>query len=150
MPETATPSHPPAFLVRKLPWLKSPPLWWIGSLLWLATVFALSSISGPALPEGPEIPHLDKLVHAALYAAGAYSLATAVRLSFPRARAISLYPICAIAISAVGALDEFYQLHTPGRSGADPYDWLADAMGACLMLALLAATSRRPHRGASI
>ena len=36
----------------------------------------------------------------------------------------------AVAISVFGALDEFHQLFTPHRSGADPFDWTADTLGA--------------------
>jgi VanZ family protein len=137
---TAAQTYLPAPLVRKLPWLAQPTLWWIGFALWIATVFTLSSISGPDLPEGPKIPHLDKIVHATLYAAGAFTLANALRLAFPRRR---LLLAGAIAVAAIGALDEFYQLHTPGRSGADFYDWLADAFGAFIIVAVLTLLTRK-------
>ena len=35
-----------------------------------------------------------------------------------------------IAIALTGCLDEYHQSFTPGRSGNDPYDWLADVLGA--------------------
>lgn len=34
-----------------------------------------------------------------------------------------------IVIGIVGILDEYHQSFTPGRSGNDPYDWLADVVG---------------------
>ena len=35
-----------------------------------------------------------------------------------------------------GALDELWQEFTPGRSGGDLYDWIADALGATVGAAL--------------
>jgi VanZ family protein len=35
-----------------------------------------------------------------------------------------------LAIALIGGLDEYHQTFTPGRSGNDPYDWLADVLGA--------------------
>jgi VanZ family protein len=32
----------------------------------------------------------------------------------------------------IGALDEFHQTFTPGRSGNEPWDWLADVTGGVL------------------
>jgi VanZ family protein len=34
--------------------------------------------------------------------------------------------------SFVGVLDEWHQLHVPGRSGGDVWDWLADTLGGFL------------------
>ena len=35
-----------------------------------------------------------------------------------------------LLLAVVGALDEWHQTFTPGRSGNDPLDWLADVLGA--------------------
>lgn len=35
-----------------------------------------------------------------------------------------------VVIALIGALDEYHQSFTPGRSGNDPFDWLADLLGA--------------------
>ena len=35
-------------------------------------------------------------------------------------------------MAVIGALDELHQLHTVNRSGADPFDWLADCAGGFL------------------
>lgn len=134
-------SAPPRYLPRQFPWLQRPGLWWFGFALWLATVFTLSSIAGPQLPQGPEVPNLDKIVHAVLYGAGAFTLATALTLSRPASARLHL--ICAVVISLIGAVDELYQLRTPGRSGADVFDWLADAVGAITVCVLLGALARR-------
>lgn len=43
-------------------------------------------------------------------------------------RAIRLFLPIAFLLT-VAALDEFQQSLSPGRSGNDPFDWLADALG---------------------
>ncbi|MEY3896711.1 MAG: hypothetical protein RLZZ214_2231 [Verrucomicrobiota bacterium] len=35
-----------------------------------------------------------------------------------------------VVVALIGALDEYHQSFTPGRSGNDPFDWLADLLGA--------------------
>jgi len=59
-----------------------------------------------------------------------------------RARVLKTLRFAAVgmAFTAVaGALDEFHQTFTPGRSGNDFFDWLADLSGGLLgaMIALL-------------
>jgi VanZ family protein len=34
-----------------------------------------------------------------------------------------------LGMALIGFLDEWHQLSTPGRSGGDPWDWLADLLG---------------------
>jgi VanZ family protein len=45
-----------------------------------------------------------------------------------------------VIIATFGALDEFLQTFTPGRTGDDIYDWTADVLGALTgaLLSLLA------------
>ncbi len=71
----------------------------------------------------------DKAEHFLAFAAGAANLALVVRWStaWPPAR-VALVAILAIAF--FGAIDEIHQLFTPGRSGGDPFDWIADTLGA--------------------
>ena len=82
---------------------------WAGTILWL------SSLTPAELPPS---------------AFGGWLAATALQsgreIGSRRGRILS-----AILIVAVfGALDETRQLFTPGRSGADVYDWIADFLGA--------------------
>jgi len=55
-------------------------------------------------------------------------------------------------IALYGAIDETHQLFTPNRSGADVYDWTADALGgfvgALLTTWILYARTQGPNRPA--
>jgi VanZ family protein len=48
-----------------------------------------------------------------------------------------IFLITIVAISAFGALDEYHQLSTPGRSGGDLGDWTADTLGAMVGVLLV-------------
>lgn len=71
----------------------------------------------------------DKFAHFSAFAAGSALLTWALRVSttWPPLR-IAWMTILALAI--FGATDEWHQLYTPERSGADRYDWFADVLGA--------------------
>ncbi|MEM7144027.1 MAG: VanZ family protein [Verrucomicrobiota bacterium] len=110
-------------LVRPAPWFTLFAVW-IATLYWLG--------SRPPDPEPLfEIPHFDKVAHFIYFAAGATFLSLALRLH-PN---INLAPLTflltvTLTLALLGALDELHQTQTPGRQGADPYDWLADILGA--------------------
>jgi VanZ family protein len=92
----------------------------------------------------------DKICHFAAFFAGAVPLFCAFRWTFPKAasRAV-LLTIGYIAI--YGAIDETHQLFTVNRSGADIYDWTADALGGAagaMATAFLYARFTSPHRTA--
>jgi VanZ family protein len=87
----------------------------------MAAIFVASSIPGTKLP-APGLWRFDKVVHAVCFAVLAmltYRAARTRRAGW----AIGL-------TSAYGAFDELHQRFTPKRS-ADPYDWVADTVGAC-------------------
>ncbi len=71
----------------------------------------------------------DKAEHFIAFLAGAVNLALALSWStaWPWKRVVI---VTVAVISLFGATDEFHQLFTPHRSGADPYDWTADTLGA--------------------
>ena len=71
----------------------------------------------------------DKAAHFAVFVVGAALLALALRwwTTWPPLR---IAVVTVVAISAYGATDEWHQLYTPGRSGADVGDWIADTLGA--------------------
>ncbi len=124
-------------------WLRN--LAWIGIVVWAGAITILSSMRPDQLEDLTTLKFWDKAEHFLAFAAGAANLALALRWSrpWPAAR-IALVSILAIACFA--AVDEIHQLFTPGRSGGDVFDWIADTLGAAagawLTLLLYARTSR--------
>jgi VanZ family protein len=98
-------------------------LWWIG--LWI-----LSSLPGEDV-QLPPFAGADKLAHFLYFAVGgclfAWLLARVLGW-----RGWKLAGTVLVGMMLIGALDEFHQLQTPGRSGADGSDWMADATGGFL------------------
>jgi VanZ family protein len=109
---------------------RNPRFWLAGFLLWFGVLWVLSSFRVPS--EGvPPIPHLDKIVHFGYFFGGSGLLcAWLFRRSPERPDWAKLIATAVLVIALVGALDEFHQSFTPGRSGNDPGDWLADLLGA--------------------
>ena len=110
--------------------LRAPKLWVIFFVLWAATLYTLSSFS-KTLPDGtPEIPYLDKILHFGFFFGGGLILGTAflLRKNAPTPAIIRI-GIPLLILSIIGVLDEYHQTFTPGRSGNDPFDWLADFAG---------------------
>lgn len=118
------------------------PKFWLGAfLLWFAVLWALSSfaIGGKY---APPIDHFDKVEHFGYFFGGSGLLcAWLFRLNPERPNWKAIIAGAVIAIALVGWLDEYHQTFTPGRSGNDPYDWLADVLGATAG----AATFKRLH-----
>lgn len=76
----------------------------------------------------PSITFADKVAHFGYFLGGGFLLAWIFRRlkTWPAWRiALTVF----LVIAAVGAADEIHQLFTPGRSGADVFDWLADVCG---------------------
>lgn len=71
----------------------------------------------------------DKFLHFIAFVGGGVLLVTALRLS-TRWQPARIIWIGFAALALYGAADEWHQLSTPNRSGADPLDWLADVLGA--------------------
>lgn len=117
--------------------LASSRFWLFAILLWAGTLFVLSSVSETMPDGGPEIPHIDKVLHFGYFMGGGFILTCwlLLRNQAPKSVAIRFFlPIVIFAI--IGALDEYHQTFTPGRSGNDPYDWLADLLGAITGIAI--------------
>jgi VanZ family protein len=107
-------------------------------------IFGLSSIPGFDLPPPPSVLEYlrgfvqpDKFVHHILYAALAWLCLRALILDRPGRNLPAAALLAALAASAYGALDEWHQVLTPGRS-CEFYDWLSDATGAAIAVALAA------------
>lgn len=100
------------------------------SRIWLFCVLVLilgasscSSVSAPSLSG------IDKVAHFGIFGL----LATHLHLSGLTSRRLWL---TILLCSVFGALDEFHQAFTPGRS-VDALDWVADTLGAALASFLL-------------
>jgi VanZ family protein len=98
--------------------------------LWLAGLWILSSLAGDEI-QLPPFPGADKLAHFLYFAVGGCLLASLLSRTLGW-RAWKLVGSVLFAMALIGALDEFHQLHTPNRAGADPFDWLADSAGGFL------------------
>ncbi len=133
--------------------IANPWLWWLGFSAWVGLIYFASSIpSGPPVPF--LIPHLDKFIHAIAFAVGAFLLSTALTLKpAPSSRVVYLTALAVLTLYAV--LDELHQLYTPGRSGGDVGDMIADVIGTCLGIVLFTCTyerfirTLRPHARAA-
>lgn len=104
---------------------------WLGCfILWLAVLFLLSASSRVA-EVTPDIPNFDKIAHFGYFLGGSGLLCAYLYRRKPHDPNWKVIIGCVIAAIAVtGCLDEYHQTFTPGRSGNDPFDWLADVTGA--------------------
>lgn len=104
-------------------------LFWIALLCWAAVILYLSSLSPDELPD-IAFDFWDKFNHFVAFTIGGILAAVALRASFPKRSATRTFAAAVLLIAAFGVLDEALQTFTPGRVGADPADWTADALGA--------------------
>ena len=93
-------------------------------------LWILSSLPGEDI-QLPPFPGADKLAHFLYFAVGgclfAWLLARVLGW-----RGGKLAGTVFVGMMLIGAVDELHQLQTPGRSGADGLDWLADSAGGFL------------------
>lgn len=102
---------------------------WLGVLGWAGGVLWLSSLTPGQLPRTAFVTW-DKLNHFAAFAAGGWLVASALRLTRPRAAVAGRIVLGVLLVSAFGAADEAFQTFTPGRTGGGLDDWIADFLGA--------------------
>jgi VanZ family protein len=114
-----------AGLIRRL-WA-TPVLWITGLVVWWLTLWFFSSRSMPS--GGPKIPHFDKVQHLGYFTLGSFFFCRLLLLARPGWQRGSLLLAVLWFALLVGAGDEFHQTFTPGRSGNDAGDLLADAFG---------------------
>lgn len=110
----------------------------LGAALWAAGLFALSSmpLGAGSLDFRWRFEHDDKVVHAALYAV----LGALLRLGSGRGS------VAVAGGGLVGVVDEWVvQARVPGRH-PDPFDLLADVVGATLGALAVSAFARRRGR----
>ncbi|MBC8128281.1 MAG: VanZ family protein [Gloeobacteraceae cyanobacterium ES-bin-144] len=109
--------------------LRNPRVWLAALLGWFGTLWILSSMSGV----GPNVSinHLDKVAHFIYFFGGGVLLAGwRFRYQPVRPSWKLILTTTILTMALIGWLDEWHQSFTPGRSGNDPFDWLADLLGA--------------------
>ena len=110
--------------------LRNPQLWLAGFLVWFAVLWVISSFTGRET-FAPPSDHLDKVAHFGYFFGGSGLLcAYLFRRAPERPNWKFILGTAIVVIALTGALDEYHQSFTPGRSGNDPYDLLADILGA--------------------
>lgn len=111
-------------------------------LCWAIAILGLSSLTPRELPESAFLLW-DKLNHVLAFAVGGWLAATALRVSRPTMPVAGALVAAVVLIAAFGVLDETVQTLTPGRSGGNLGDWVADVIGAVLGALLSVPTCRR-------
>lgn len=123
---------------------KRPKAWLIAWCIWFISLWLLSS-GTPAPKNLPTIPHLDKIAHFGFFFGGAGLLCAWIRHSFKSVSPLRCTIVTTVVGAIVGMTDEYHQSFTPGRTGNDFHDWLADTsgsfVGAIVMITLLKVTS---------
>lgn len=104
-------------------------LLWVALACWAAGILWLSSLTPEELPDAAFL-FWDKVNHFASYAIGGWLAASALRVSRPQGSLATALIAAVVIVAAFGALDEAIQTLTPGRSGGDVEDWVADVLGA--------------------
>ncbi len=109
---------------------RHPNFWLACFLLWFGLLWLLSS-SSLAGEYTPPVENFDKVEHFGFFFGGTGLLcAWLFRLNPEKPNWKFIISIAVIVIGLVGWLDEYHQTFTPGRSGNDPDDWIADFSGA--------------------
>lgn len=135
--------HRPSSLI--IPRVALAALLWLALVAWGASILWLSSLTPEALPAAAFVMW-DKFNHFIAFAAGGWIAASALRVSWPQRPVPILLLLAVVLVSAFGAMDEALQLFTPGRSGADTFDWIADLLGAIFGVSLTLFTHARIQR----
>lgn len=118
---------------------------WLSLLGWAAAILWLSSLAPRELPQAAFLLW-DKINHFLAYVLGGWLAARSLRVSWPRISKALTAAVAVAMIAAFGALDEWVQEFTPGRSGGDVRDWIADVLGAIVGASLGALTGRKRRR----
>jgi VanZ family protein len=106
-----------------------PATWFAALLCWCGVLWFFSSLEGSST--APQFfPHFDKLLHFGYFLGGGFLLTGWSFLRKPgQASWKRLIATTVLVVAAIGFIDEWHQCFTPGRSGGDFGDWLADLLG---------------------
>ena len=119
---------------------------WCAVAIWACGILWLSSLTRQELPDAAFL-FSDKFNHFVAFAVGGWLTASALRLSRqPGAAAVGAIVMAIVLVAAFGAFDEALQKFTPGRTGGDLYDWIADFLGAIAGALLTLSTHARLER----
>ena len=118
---------------------------WLALACWAGGILWLSSLTPQELP-GAAFVFSDKFNHFIAFTVGGWLAASALRASSSRATVPSRIIFAILLVAVFGAIDESLQRFTPGRSGGDPYDWIADFLGAVTGALLTIPTHARLER----
>ena len=126
--------------VKSLPrffpkWPVVVPAMWAAFGVWVAMLMGVSCRSGDAGAVHP-ILYFDKIQHFAFFFCGAMALGACLRATFSL-RWSAIFLVVIVTLSVLGLTDEINQLRFAGRSGGDPFDWLADLIGSASGLIIL-------------
>ena len=102
---------------------------WGALFAWACTILWLSSLSPDELPDAA-FALWDKFNHFAAFTVGGWLAGSALHTSYPRAGGRRIVVLAVLLLAAFGLFDEVLQTITPGRTGADVFDWTADVIGA--------------------
>ena len=116
------------------------PRWWLVAA-YVALIFTLSSIPGLSVPGS--FTYRDKVAHVLEYGGLSWLAWRAAYATWPAAPKLTRGLLTVLAIAALGAADEKFQAHVPGRESS-VYDWMADTLGASLAQVV---SLRREKRG---
>jgi len=115
----------PDWIYRQLP--SQAIVWLLLWAVWFGILWTLSG-SNPQIDQAPEIPHFDKVLHFGYFMIGGFCAANFFHIK-SRLPWKKIFLIVLLIGATVGAIDEYHQSFTPGRSGNDIGDWLADSLG---------------------
>jgi VanZ family protein len=104
---------------------RHPAVWLAALLVWFGVLWFCSTIEGSGEP--PPLPHFDKVLHFTYFFGGGILAAGWLHALKPDWKRI--VPVAVTLLAVLAFIDEWHQCYTPGRSGADPWDWLADLLG---------------------
>jgi VanZ family protein len=103
--------------------------YWLPLIAYCLFIFLQSSSDSPL--ELSAFSHMDKVLHAGAYGLLGILFYRAYRSRWPNASGWTMANASLLSAAFYGLTDEFHQYFVPGRS-ADPWDWLADTIGAML------------------
>ncbi len=115
---------------------------WLLAAAWAVLIEVATSVPGPSLPQTPSGG--DKVAHLLVYLVLGLLVARALAAGRSRDRPLA-WVVLAAAVVAFGALDEVHQAFLPQRT-PDVLDFVADAVGGAIGVALAVVSSRRRAR----